>query len=510
MPPQTLNFEGIPDAASKSGGLNFDGIPDAAPADTPRARLNARRAKIAEHDASLKGTEPVLQALEGAGRGAISTVQGLASPIRKAFGMKPATPPEKETTTAGKVGRFAEQTAEFLTPEGASEALATKVPKIAKAATKSVVSGAGSYALAKAQGDEHPVVAGLIGAGGPLVEMTAPAAYKLLRTGAKAGLAKVLGASTVAPEAVNAAVRKVVPVALDEGLKPTWASWLKQRSGAKTKAGVALKDAMDGPLGSSLVSTKPVIAALDELADSAARHVMKAEETVAGATGKVPAGDLVSGTVVYNKRLMKAINDIKTTLKQHGDVVQARQLVDLKRSWDEFVYKANDFPNTKKILIGLEAKAKHAAANAIRGVLDSDVPKIADLDKAYSLSVRLHDLVRKAAVGEEVGVATGKAASRVANTFGRKAAVAASGATAGAGLGYERTHSATGAAIGGLIGGASARMLESALSSPAWRTAPAALKNALADAISSGQANKVRKLLTPLLVKIGAGSPDAK
>lgn len=510
MPPQTYNFDGIPDAASKAGGLNFDGIADAAPTDSLRNRAAARVKKMQDR----RGTptsEPVSDALQGIGRGAISTVQGLASPIRKAFGMPPAIPPAAETTTAGKVGRAAEQVGEFFAPEAVAGKVAgvAKVGRLARTAIKAGLTGAGTTAVAAAQGDKRPGVAGVIGAAGPVAELTAPAAYKLLRTGAKAGLAKVLGASSLAPEAITKAVQKVVPVALDDGLKPTWASWLKQRAAAKGKAGVALETALKGPLGSSLVPTKPVIDALDELANSAAQHVMKAEETLAGATpGKPIVGDVVSAKVVYNKRLMKTINELKGVLKQHGDVVQARQLVDLKRSWDEFVYKANEFPNTKKILVGLEARAKHTAANAIRGVLDSAAPKIADLDKAYSLNVRLHDLVRKAATGEEVGAAVGSAARKASSALGRRAAVAGGGAVVGAGAGYERTHSVQGAVIGGLIGGVATRMLETALASPAWRLLPTATKSAIADAIANGQAVKVQRLVSPVLAKSAAGTPE--
>jgi hypothetical protein len=499
-----------PDASI--GGLGIVEGPEGHDAPAPpslRAKsLQHRRAVEARRQA---GQEPVLEALEGVGRGAISTVQGLAKPIRKAFGMPPATPPEAETTTAGKVGRAAEQVGEFFAPDtiGGKVAKAVKGGRLVRAGIHAGISAAGNYAVASAQGDTRPSAAAALGAAGPAAELTVPAVYKLLRSGAKAGLAKVLGASSLAPDAINAAVQEVVPVALADGLKPTWGAWLKQRSLAKGKAGASLEKALEGPLGSSLVPTKPVIDALDELANKAAQHVMNAEETLAGATaGKPVAGDVVSGKVVYNKRLMKNINDLKSVLKNHGDVVQARQLVDLKRSWDDFVYKANEFPNKKKILLGLEARAKNAAANAVRGVLDSDVPKIADLDKAYSLSVRLYDLVRKAATGEEVGAAVGSAAKKASTAMGRRAAIAGGGAVVGAGAGYERTHSIRGAVVGGLIGGVATRMLETALASPAWRLLPAATKTSIADAIANEKADLVRRLLTPVIAKTVAGSPD--
>ncbi len=503
--------EGPQGAATPSPFDIVDGPPghDDPPADTLKSRTAARVKKMQERRGKPT-SEPVLDALEGAGRGAISTVQGLAKPIRKAFGMPPAVPPQEETTTAGKVGRTAEQVGEFFVPEavGGKVAGAMKAGRFVKAGVKAVISAAGNYAVASAQGDKRPGVAAAVGAAGPAVELSAPAAFKLLRTGAKAGLAKVLGASTLAPEAVTKAVQKVVPMALDDGLKPTWASWLKQRGVARGKAGLALEEGLKGPLGSSLVPTKPVIDALDELANKSARHVMKAEETLAGATSPAK-GSVVDGTVVYNKRLMKTIDELKSVLKQHGDVVQARQLHDLKKSWDEFVYKASEFPNSKKILVGLEARAKNAGANAIRGVLDSDAPKIADLDKAYSLNTRLYELVRKAAVGEEVGAATGAAAKKASTALGRRAAIAGGGAVVGAGAGYERTHSVQGAVIGGLIGGVTTRMLETALASPAWRLLPTATKSAIADAIANGQADTVRRLLTPVLAKAGAGSAEA-
>lgn len=454
------------------------------------------------------GEEPVLQALMGAGRGAISTVQGLASPIRKFFGMQPAEPVPEETTTAGKVGRTAEQVGEFLIPEAGAEKVVSALPKmarVARAGVKAAVTGAGTGVLAAAQGDEHPGRAAALGATGPVVDLAAPAVWKLLRQGSKASLAKVLGASPTAPEAVNKAVAKVVPVALDEGLKPTWASWLKARKGAQNLSGKALEDALAGPLGDSVVPLKPVHEALEELKNSAAQHIMRAEETLKGAKGPV-SGQVVNKTAVYNKRLLKQIDALQTILKEHGDVIQARQLVDLKRSWDDFVYKAAEFPNTKKILTSLEARAKSSAANAARAVLDKETPTLTDLDKAYSLNTRLYELIRKAAKGEEVGEAAATTGRRVSGALGRKAAVAATGATIGTALGYQQSHSVTGSVVGGLVGGTSARMLQTAMASPAWRTLPAVTKQALADAIANGNAEQARKAITAITAKVAAGA----
>lgn len=494
--------------------------------DTPVSTPKSRGAQIREMSEARRqraetmrqsGQEPVLQALMGIGHGAISTVQGLASPIRKAFGMPSAEPPPEETTTAGRVGRAAEQVGEFLLPEAAAGKIVGALPKLGRLATagvKTALTAAGTGALATAQGDEHPGRAAALGGVGPVVDLAAPAAWKLLRQGSKASLSKVLGASYLAPEAVNKAVAKVVPTALDEGLKPTWASWLQQRKGAQNLAGKSLEDALAGAAGDSVVPLKPVHEALDELKNKAAQHVMNAQQTLAGAKGPV-GGTVVSGTAVYNNRLLKQIDGLQKILTTHGDFIQARQLVDLKRSWDDFVYKAAEFPNNKKILTGLEARAKHAAANAARGVLDKETPTLAELDKDYSLSTRLYELVRKAAKGEEVGEAAGTVGRKFSSAVGGKAARAAAGAAAGAGLGYQTQHSTTGAVVGGLIGGTSARLLETAFASPAWRTMPAATKQALADAIASGNTQSVRKAISAIGARMLAGpakpvEPSAK
>jgi hypothetical protein len=83
-------------------------------------------------------------------------------------------------------------------------------------------------------------------------------------------------------------------------------------------------------------------------------------------------------------------------------------------------------------------------------------------------------------------------------------ATAGAGAAAGAYGGWSTRHTVTGAATGALIGAGSARLLDRAFSSPAWRVLPAATKDKLARAISSGDASTVRRLVTPVIAAAAA------
>lgn len=497
--PAAIDLSDIPDAPQQGkDGIDLSDIPDAKPA-----------AKVPYRDPRGIFAQRAGEFVMGGVREAERRVVHLAAPLRRALGSwagPGGEEPPEPTTTAGRLGAATEQISEFFIPEAVAGKL-VKGAGLARTGARAALTAAGTYGVATAQGDPHPGRAGATAGVLGMAPAALPAAYKALRTGAKASLARVLGAGETAAPEFTRAVQKVVPTALDEGIRPTWTGWLKQARLNKAKAGLDLEQHLAGLAGSQPVPVQPVIDALDELANKAARSTLNAATTASG--GAAAQGQqLVTGTPVYNQRLLKQIDTLKSTLRQHGGAVPARVLHDLKQSWQEYVYKAGDFANRSKIRVAYEARAKETAARAVRAVLDQDAPSIAEMDRMYHLHAQLYSVLRKAAGLEEIGETGARVTSRVSSAAARAATGLTIGAGSGATLGYESTHSVKGAVVGALVGAPTARMLGLAFRSPAWRALPAATKQRLATAITNGDAEATRRVLAPLLSATAATRKD--
>lgn len=169
---------------------------------TPSPAAGPQKPQAVRAEQLLGEDHPVasagLDVLTGVGRGAMGTVQTLASPIRKALGMAPAAPVPGESTLAGSIGKGTEQVGEFLIPE----AVAGKYARLYNAASKlkaagygaqaarligaipeAVMQAIGAYTTAKIQGDEAPGVAAGVSAALPMIGAGAAAvAPKIMRS----------------------------------------------------------------------------------------------------------------------------------------------------------------------------------------------------------------------------------------------------------------------------------------------------------------------------------------
>jgi hypothetical protein len=461
----------------------------------------------------------MLKALEGFGNAALGTVQTLASPIRKLTGMAPATPPEAPTTTAGKIGAGVEQVGEFLVPEalaGEVAGLLKVAPKlraagfsnlVAKYGAKAVegaLKGAGAYATASHQGASTGTasVAGGLSAVSPVAGQVLSDAAPALKEAATTGMAKVLGAgkniSSKGP-ALEKDIAKAAPAALEMKLPTSWKDWATAAKMGRRAAGEALEDAKTGPAGSQLVDKQPVIDALDDLVANKASHYVPPKGFQPNAVGQGATGGVQQ--VVFNKPLEDAATALKEVLQEYpGQYMQARQLHDIKKMWDTAVYtggEANQLGfQLADRLKQVDKLAKLTATNAIRDSLMADAPTIAALDQTVSQQIKLHQVIRQAAMARSAKTGL---MGKVLSTVGTRAA----GATIG-GIVGEREGGWTGAAAGALLGGISGRMLKTAIESPLWPTMSPMLKSSLADAIASGNATKVQKALTPILAAMTA------
>lgn len=481
------------------------------PASTLSAKMAARVKKMQERRAKPT-SEPVLDALQGIGQGAISTVQTLAKPIRKAFGMKPAEPPPEATTTAMKVGRVAEQVGEFALPEAVAgklvggSKLLLKAPALIKTGVKAALTGAGGYAVAKGQNDPHPLVAGALTAAGPLLEF-GPAAVKGLRSAAGRSLAKFFGESELTPMAVRKTIQDMVPAALDAGIPASWESWIRQARTSAEATGQRLAETVKGPAGSAWTSVQPVRQALEEYADRMGR-IVKTHLSPAGvpiAKETVTVKNQAAVTVANN--LIKRLDDIE---KVYEDRVPARVLHDMKGTWNRVAKWAKTPGATARDFVMTErAEAARTGAKAIADVLDQKAPKISDLDQAYHVAKDLQHAITKAALeatGRSATAADALATKAVSGVKRFRLIGAGAGATALGTAGY-RKEGVTGAVEGALVGGLAGSMLERAIQSPAWQLRTPRMLTALADAIERGDTTKIKTLVLPFLAKAGAGSP---
>lgn len=517
MPPQQIDFGDIPASdptkvAKASGGLDFGDIPAAPPPKelVPGYDRTADNASGPGGDVLVENAKSLARGVRGAARGAVSTVQGIAAPIRSALGMKPAEPPVAETTTAGNIGRGVEQAGEFYAggelASGLSKVLklggalrargiSALVSKFGQAAVDAALQGTAAGGVAAAQGDQHPGRAAVLGAAGPVVGAVGEAAAPSLAAGAKAGVAKLLktGLSATAADANEAPrmVARAASTALDLGLQKSWSGWKQATLLARQGEGQKLEALLAGPAGSQLVDKQPVIDALDDLVARKATHVVQG-----------------AGTVLYNNPLISAARELKQTLQKYGgNFIEARQLHDLKSLWDTVVFGGKEagaptLPLADR-LVAADRLSRKTATDAIRSVFDTQAPSIRDADEAVSRVIKLNQLVKKAAIAAEGG-----GGSPTARMVGRKTAQAAVGGLMGEEAGRHQ-GGLTGGMIGAALGVGMASQIDRVIKSPMFRLAPAHLKQQLADAIVSGKADDVRRALGPLVSSIAAGAPAA-
>lgn len=518
----TIDFGDIPAAdpakvAKATGGIDFGDIPAAPPPNSvPGYDRSADNASGPGGDTLVENVKSLGRMARGAARGAVSTVQNIASPIRSALGMAPAEPPTAETTTAGTIGRGAEQVGEFfaggelagalskvlkLGPALQARGMSALVAKFGQAAVDAALQGGAAGGVAAAQGDQHPGRAAVLGAAGPVVGAVGEAVAPSLAAGAKAGVGKLLqtglrGAAADATEAPRM-VAQAASTALDLGLQKSWSGWKQATMLARRGEGQKLEALLAGPAGSQLVDMQPVLDSLTNLVDTKATHVVQG-----------------AGTVLYNKPLLGAVRELKQTLQKYGgNFIEARQLHDLKQLWDTAVFGGKEagapvMPLADR-LVAADRLSRKTATNAIRQVFDSAAPAISDADEAVSRVIKLNQLVKKAAQAAEGG-----GGSTAARMVGRKTTQAAVGGIMGEEAGRHSGPSlGVGSIGGGLIGAALgagvAGQIDRVIKSPGFRIAPAYLKQQLADAIVSGKADDVRRALGPLVSSIAAGAPAA-
>lgn len=408
------------------------------------------------------------------------------------------------TNTTQQIGAALEPVAEFMAPAGAI-AKTVKGAKAALAAGRGVsalltggeaaAQGAAAYGVSKSQGasDIGAAVNAGLSAIGPAVSAALPAISQNIAKRAETQLAMrlskglekesrgpavnyALKTGDVSPDVTESVqiVRQAARDILDAPLRLSWGKWLTTLGKESAQKGQTLGQAVAGPLGQEPLGQQPILDALEQLRDSAVRHL-----------AQIPSNDYAQ--VTYNEPLAKQIDALHDTLKKYGKTITVKNLTDLKQTWDDVVYNLSTVGKvgiSPEVLVSnAQKQAASAGANAIRGIFDSEAPTIADLNEAFSHGKRVQDLVKKLYQAQP--------------GMGKLGQWVTASAASGGGL-------AVGSVIGhpyiGLgFGHGAGLILARAMQSPLFHTLTPMMKDRLAQAVASGNMGTVAAIVRPMI-----------
>lgn len=417
--------------------------------------------------------------LKGAGKGLVNTVVGLGdlagrAGLNKLTGGTPemfqqvrdefATP----TNTAQKIGMGGEQIAEFFLPGG----IATRGAKLASSVIPKTLARAGTEALSAgavtaAQGG-NPLTAAGTAAAFPVVGRAIEPVIQGLRSGATRQVVKALGPTK---EEFKAIAERRAPEVIQRGLVGGRQKLKEKATQQVRQAGRLVDDALK-TYAKDRVSKKPIIDALEE--------------------AKKPFIDTPARgrPVVLDSRAVKQIQGLQNTLDTYGDDLSVESLVKIRRAWDTVVDQAGGYAHRRAGAIGLplkeqsEAWAKREGANAIRRVLAEDKPDLAKLNAEYAFWKDIQDVLKQTlqrTAPQERSLLSGMFAAATAGGAGGGMLAAGGGVMPG-----------VGAAV---VAGFATKKLIQAVRSPQWRLVSAQAKNALADALASGNTERVNRTI---------------
>jgi len=187
----------------------------------------------------------------------------------------------------------------------------------------------------------------------------------------------------------------------------------------------------------------------------------------------------IKGVVVEPEKI-KVADDLIAIVKEFGDELEADNIIQLRRVWDEVIDEAGKG-------FGLEAKetaklkVKKVATNKIRDELAKEFPDLAKINKEFSFWNNV-----KKTIGETIERTSGK------KSFSEQQA-----GRLGAGAGFIK-----GGIEDAVLIGVAAKNFVKLTNSTAWKTISAKKKMQLAEAIESGNAGKVAEVIKRLLLGI--------
>lgn len=415
---------------------------------------------------------------DGLQKGLLSTIYHTGDLIRRATGMERIIDRPYEQSlitpkgTAQQVGNFAEKGIEMLVAGGPVGAAA----KGLEAATVGVRGARALNTIGKA-GLEAAGAAGVAGlqTGGDTTAMKEAALAGGI--GSVAGQAIGAVAKTIPAKLKASAVEKyekvlnpggkrdkyltdkIVPGLLDRRVVATSMSNLKGKVDSMAeKFGEQLGAKFDAIPDEVALDVRPVLKHIEEGAE---QFTMKAADGSHVAMGPEAKRGLQNQYDLYSALVSAAKENPETGALE----VSVKQLRKFRQYADDVAARAGAYSG-RDLAAHSTAEAHKLAGNGVREEMAKAYPDIAEINREFSFWKKAQQVVDNT-IERKVGQQGG---------LGKKIAGAAAGAV---GL-------ANGGVITGILSKAAGEKFESIITSPAWRTVDANLRNRLADALVKG------------------------
>lgn len=403
----------------------------------------------------------------------------------------------EQKNTAQKAGGLAFELAESVVPAKAVTSLALKAGSLLPAASlagRAAVEGGVAAGTSALQGQDA-TVSGVLGAAAPLVGKAISWMPDGLMETAKTRVRQAFGAQKPRYEAM---VEKHLDQILATNLKGTREEMLEQAQAAAAPLKADL-DAVIAQHGDEPFPTSPIVEKLEELKNKfrgmrevSSRQVATDPRIAAKA---IPTTDphVYNLPIEIDSRPVRQLEKLQDILTDLGPETTKRQIIAVRKVWDEVVDKAGGFSDKAAGGRGLslkeqsEAWAKKEATSAIRTLLAETTPDLAKVNKELSFWLNVKDVLHES-VARTAAAPNSKMASAV-ETGGR---LFGGVVTSPSGV--------LGSITGAFAVGKLAKSVHGVLTSPKWRMVDARLKQQLAEAIVS---DKVQDI-SVVLARIGA------
>lgn len=299
-----------------------------------------------------------------------------------------------------------------------------------------------------------------------------------LRAGATKKVEQALGPTK---ERFKAIAARITPEILKRRLGGSRQGLIEKAQAAATTAGEQIDDAIQ-QFGARPAGTQPVVDAL-ETAKGEFRAVvqrpladaLKRQDTILAV--KNGMADVM---VEYESRPLRQLEQLQQILTDLGPNVTVKQLIAVRRKWDDVVAQAGGYAHRAGSAIGVplqdqsEAWAKREATTAIRALLAEKAPELSAVNAEFAFWKNLDDVLTQTV-------------QRTTPQKGglRKAVAEAAGAAAGSSRGIGAAWMT--AKLAGFV--------EQVFTSPRWQFVDARMRNALADALASGSQGRTQHTL---------------
>lgn len=406
----------------------------------------------------------------------------------------------RPTNTQQKIGGGLFQVAEAIAPSRAvtglglkaAEAAAPMLSRVlpmaaAKVLPRAAVEAAAGGSLAAIQGGD-PTTGAALSAAMPVVGTAASSVAQTLKRGAQTQVEKALGATA---QNFKAKASKIAPTILQKGLSGSREALQQQARAMVKTVGGQIDEALE-QYGGRQATTKPILDALEESkAPFKTTRTLSAQDLAQNPRLASTAREVSPGAfetdVVIEARPIKQIEKLQQIVTDLGDNATVKQLRAVRQAWDTVVAQAGGYSHRAPGGIGLplkeqsEAWAKREGANAIRKLLDKEVPELSVINKEFSFWKNLDEVVTQTL--QRTAPQRANLLQRLAGAGGR-----AAGAVVGA------SHGPLTAAAGSIAGDQLSQAAERAFTSPRWRLMDARTRDRLASAIMAGDRDEMTRI----------------